>query len=196
VLLIVDDVQMGVGRTGPFFSFEAAGVTPDIVCLSKSIGGYGLPLALTLMRPELDVWEPGEHNGTFRGNNPSFVTATAALEEFWTTDTLEKDVLRKGELVKSALESVTAEFPGVGTEVRGRGLAWGLAFEDAEFGDAVCEAAFTRGLLLETSGPESEVVKALPPLTISDEELTRGLDTVTESVRAVLGSRTGALAGA
>ncbi|MGH3851023.1 MAG: aspartate aminotransferase family protein, partial [Pseudonocardiaceae bacterium] len=73
MLLIVDDVQMGCGRTGPFFSFEPAGITPDIVTISKSISGYGLPMALTLIRPELDVWEPGEHNGTFRGNNPAFV---------------------------------------------------------------------------------------------------------------------------
>ncbi len=83
ILLIVDDVQMGVGRTGPFFSFEIAGIRPDIVCLSKSISGYGLPMALTLMKPEHDVWGPGEHNGTFRGHNPAFVTAPAALREFW-----------------------------------------------------------------------------------------------------------------
>src|SRR5699024_4563060 len=80
ILLIVDDVQMGCGRTGPFFSFEHAGIKPDIVTVSKSIGGYGLPLALTFFRSDLDVWKPGEHNGTFRGNNPAFVTATAALE--------------------------------------------------------------------------------------------------------------------
>ena len=84
ILLIVDDIQMGCGRTGPFFSFEPAGIVPDIVCLSKSISGYGLPMALTLLKPEIDEWEPGEHNGTFRGHNPAFVTATAALREFWT----------------------------------------------------------------------------------------------------------------
>ncbi|MGH8869668.1 MAG: diaminobutyrate--2-oxoglutarate transaminase [Actinomycetes bacterium] len=191
VLLIVDDVQMGCGRTGPFFSFEQAGITPDIVCLSKSIGGYGLPLALTLMRPELDVWEPGEHNGTFRGNNPAFVTATAALD-FWTDDTLEKDVLRKGDLVKSALSSVVAE--SASAEVRGRGLAWGIAFEDTDLGDQVCAAAFERGLLVETSGPESEVVKTLPALTIPDEDLTRGLDLLTDAVRSVLSTRAGSAA--
>src|SRR5262249_13019246 len=76
LLLIIDDVPMAGGRTGPFFSFEGTGVPPDIVCLSKSISGYGLPMALTLFRGDLDVWEPGEHNGTFRGYNPAFVTAT------------------------------------------------------------------------------------------------------------------------
>ena len=83
ILLIVDDVQAGCGRTGTFFSFEEAAITPDIVCLSKSISGFGLPLSLTLFKPELDIWKPGEHNGTFRGHNPAFVTGTAALEHFW-----------------------------------------------------------------------------------------------------------------
>jgi diaminobutyrate-2-oxoglutarate transaminase len=92
ILLIVDDVQMGCGRTGPFFSFEQAGIVPDIVCLSKSLSGYGLPFAVTLLKPELDVWEPGEHNGTFRGPNPAFVTATAAMD-FWAGEGLEKETL-------------------------------------------------------------------------------------------------------
>ncbi|MFE1265684.1 aminotransferase class III-fold pyridoxal phosphate-dependent enzyme [Streptomyces albogriseolus] len=82
-LLIVDDIQMGCGRTGPFFSFERAGIVPDLVCLSKSISGYGMPMALTLLRPEYDVWKPGEHDGTFRGYNPAFVTAARTLELFW-----------------------------------------------------------------------------------------------------------------
>src|SRR6185312_12508947 len=92
MLLIVDDIQMGCGRTGAFFSFEEAGITPDIVCLSKSISGYGLPMALTLFRPELDVWEPGEHNGTFRGHNPAFVTATAALRTYWANDGFQQQL--------------------------------------------------------------------------------------------------------
>src|SRR5699024_8669135 len=76
ILLIVDDIQAGCGRTGTFFSFEKAGIKPDIVCLSKSIGGYGLPMAITLFTEELDIWSPGEHNGTFRGNNLAFIAAT------------------------------------------------------------------------------------------------------------------------
>ncbi len=89
-LLIVDDIQVGCGRTGPFFSFEPAGISPDIICLSKSLSGYGLPLAVTLMKPEIDQFEPGEHNGTFRGHNPAFVTAAAALETYWTSNELSK----------------------------------------------------------------------------------------------------------
>ncbi|MGH3522428.1 MAG: diaminobutyrate--2-oxoglutarate transaminase [Mycobacterium sp.] len=182
MLLIVDDVQMGCGRTGPFFSFEAAGIVPDIVCLSKSISGYGLPMALTLFRPELDVWEPGEHNGTFRGHNPAFVTATAALE-FWTDNRLEKDVLRKGEHVERVLTDVVG--PVEGAEVRGRGLVRGVAFERPESAAAVCREAFGRGLLVETSGAQSEVVKLMPSLLIDDDELARGLAIAAESIEAV-----------
>ena len=94
-LLIVDDIQAGCGRTGAFFSFEEAGLSPDIITLSKSISGYGLPFALTLIRPEFDIFEPGEHNGTFRGFNHAFVTATAAIEEYWQNDHFSQDVDEK-----------------------------------------------------------------------------------------------------
>lgn len=182
LLLIVDDVQMGCGRTGPFFSFEAAGIVPDIVCMSKSISGYGLPMALTLFKSEHDVWEPGEHNGTFRGINPAFVTGKAALN-FWTDNLLEKQIMRKGEQVEQALREVVDPFDGV--ETRGRGLIRGVAFERPELAGAVCKEAFSRGLLLESSGPESEVVKLMPPLVISDEDLARGLTITAESIEAV-----------
>jgi diaminobutyrate-2-oxoglutarate transaminase len=186
ILLIVDDVQMGVGRTGPFFSFEIAGISPDIVCISKSISGYGLPMALVLIKPEHDVWGPGEHNGTFRGLNPAFVTATAALNEFWRDDTLEKSTLAKGEHVEEAFTRIAADTRGAELTVKGRGLARGLQFEQAELAGQVCAAAFERGLLMETSGPSSEVMKVLPPLTVTDAELDEGLAIVAESVRAVV----------
>ncbi|MFK4496118.1 diaminobutyrate-2-oxoglutarate transaminase [Bradyrhizobium japonicum] len=79
-LLVVDDIQAGCGRTGTFFSFEKAGIVPDLVCLAKSVSGYGLPMSLLLLKPEHDVWSPGEHNGTFRGNSLAFVTAAAAID--------------------------------------------------------------------------------------------------------------------
>jgi diaminobutyrate-2-oxoglutarate transaminase len=186
ILLIVDDVQMGVGRTGPFFSFELAGIEPDIVCISKSISGYGLPMALVLIKPEYDQWGPGEHNGTFRGNNPAFVTATAALQEFWTDDTLERSTLAKGEHVEEAFNRIAGEHSGAGISVKGRGLARGLQFEQPELAAKVCATAFERGLLMETSGPSSEVMKVLPPLTITDDELDEGLTVVADSVRTVV----------
>ncbi len=127
MLLIVDDIQMGCGRTGAFFSFEEAGITPDIVTVSKSISGYGLPMALTLFKPELDVWEPGEHNGTFRGNNPAFVTATAALEAYWADGSaMEKQTRKRGEQVEQAMIAITEENLADVKEYRGRGLVWGL----------------------------------------------------------------------
>lgn len=184
MLLIVDDIQMGCGRTGPFFSFEEAGITPDIVTLSKSISGYGLPMSLCLFKPELDIWEPGEHNGTFRGNNPAFVTAAAALDAYWSDGQMEKQTVARGEQVEQALTAISDEH---GTDavasVRGRGLVWGMEFTDKSRAGAVSKRAFELGLLVETSGPESEVVKLLPPLTVSPDELDEGLRILARAVR-------------
>ncbi|NKY45318.1 diaminobutyrate--2-oxoglutarate transaminase [Nocardia cerradoensis] len=180
ILLIVDDVQMGCGRTGPFFSFEIAGITPDIVTLSKSIGGYGMPLALVLMKRELDQWAPGEHNGTFRGNNPAFVTARVALEHYWTDDRLEVSTAAKGEKIRKSFEALAENFEGVST--RGRGLVQGLVFDDASEAGKVSSIAFEEGLLVETSGAEDQVVKLLPPLTITDDELDHGLGILDRAV--------------
>ncbi|MFI5671949.1 diaminobutyrate--2-oxoglutarate transaminase [Streptomyces sp. NPDC051704] len=183
MLLIVDDVQMGCGRTGDFFSFEEAGITPDIVTLSKSISGYGLPMALCLFKPELDLWEPGEHNGTFRGNNPAFVTATAALETYWGDGVLRERTLVQGGRVESALRELCAGHGRLGATYRGRGMVWGIEFTHKERAAAVCRRAFEHGLLIETSGPEGEVVKLLPPLAIATDELDEGLDILARSVR-------------
>lgn len=189
ILLIVDDIQMGCGRTGGFFSFEEAGISPDIVCLSKSISGSGLPMALTLIKPELDIWEPGEHNGTFRGIAPAFETARVALETYWSDDELEKSTLAKGERVARRFEAIAAQHPEHAITPKGRGLARGLAFSSGELADRVSRAAFDRGLLVETSGPEGEVVKVMPALTITDEELDQGLAVLEAAVNDVLGVR-------
>jgi diaminobutyrate-2-oxoglutarate transaminase len=183
ILLIVDDIQMGCGRTGPFFSFERAGIQPDMVCLSKSISGYGLPMAVTLFRPELDVWEPGEHNGTFRGHNPAFVTAASALD-LWQESDLASDGAHKAAMVHATLSSLAESFPGI--ELRGTGLAQGLAFEDPTVTKRVVRECFERKLLLETSGPESEVAKLMPPIVIPDDELAEGLARVAGAVEAAV----------
>ncbi|WP_349829015.1 diaminobutyrate--2-oxoglutarate transaminase [Brevibacterium litoralis] len=186
ILLILDDVQMGCGRTGEFFSFEEAGITPDFVCLSKSLSGYGLPMAITLVKPEYDVWEPGEHNGTFRGVAPAFVTAAEALRTFWADDSLATSTREKGAYVESRLNALAAEHPDADLVPKGRGLARGLQFADGETAGRAAAAAFERGLLAETSGPEDEVLKLLPPLTVTDEELGRGMDLVAEATAAAL----------
>jgi diaminobutyrate-2-oxoglutarate transaminase len=175
VLLICDDIQAGCGRTGKFFSFQHAHVTPDIVTLSKSIGGYGLPLALVLLRPELDQWRPGEHTGTFRGNQLAFVAATAALE-LWQ----DKEFI-------AGLRSASARLQAVGGQVvrngdpiavRGRGMVLGLdtgAAGGPERAGAVQKYCFDHGLILELCGRDDSVVKVLPPMTIEPAELHRGI---------------------
>jgi diaminobutyrate-2-oxoglutarate transaminase len=185
LLLIVDDVQMGCGRTGPFFSFEAAGIKPDLVCLSKAISGYGMPLALTLMRPELDIWQPGEHNGTFRGFDPAFVTGAAALRTFWQGNAFERSTIAKGERLADALMAIARAASGSEIEPRGRGMVRGLAFSEPELAGQVRDAAFERGLLVETTGPDGGVVKLLPPLTATDDELDQGVALLADAVRAV-----------
>jgi diaminobutyrate-2-oxoglutarate transaminase len=188
MLLVVDDIQAGCGRTGPFFSFEPAGIEPDIVCLSKSIGGYGLPLALTLIRPAYDRFAAGEHNGTFRGNNLAFVTAAEALR-YWRNDDLQKATEAKAKIVTRALAELAARHPELEGELRGRGLMQGLAVEGEGLAQAICTAAFERGLLVETSGPRSEVVKLLPPVVIAEPLLKRALAILADAVEAVLAAR-------
>ncbi|MFW0790202.1 diaminobutyrate--2-oxoglutarate transaminase [Gordonia sp. CPCC 205333] len=183
ILLIVDDVQMGCGRTGAFFSFEEAGIVPDIVTLSKSIGGYGLPLALTLIKPEHDVWAPGEHNGTFRGNNPAFVTAATALRTYWADDKLSQEVAAKGDRIATAFNDLCEQYDGL--RHRGRGMVQGLVFDEPADAGKVCAAAFGAGLLAETSGPTDAVVKLLPPLTIGNDDLDAGLAILAGAVREV-----------
>ena len=186
ILLILDDIQMGCGRTGDFFSFEEAGIVPDIVCLSKSISGYGLPMALTLVKPDLDIWEPGEHNGTFRGISPAFVTAATALRTYWADDALKSSTIAKGAKVESRFNRLVARYLQHNLIAKGRGLARGLQFADGDLASDVCAVAFERGLLMETSGPEGEVMKILPALTMTDDELERGLSIIEASVASVL----------
>lgn len=161
ILLIVDDVQAGCGRTGTFFSFEPAGIRPDLVCLSKSLSGFGVPFAVTLIRPDLDQWAPGEHNGTFRGHNTAFLAATEALR-FWETDTFAQEIQRKG---KRPAPPGTNDRETSRSErgSPGRGLMLGIAFSGKGFAEKVCAEAFQRGLIMETSGPDGEVAKLLPP---------------------------------
>ncbi|MCK6439481.1 MAG: diaminobutyrate--2-oxoglutarate transaminase [Planctomycetes bacterium] len=185
-LLIVDDVQVGCGRTGLFFSFEEYGIQPDIICLSKSLSAFGLPLALTLFKPELDIWKPGEHNGTFRGNNHAFVTAAKALELFWSHDSLSRAVSLKAAIIEDRLRQCARRYGG---EWRGRGMIQGLAFGDSSVAPAISAAAFSRGMLVETSGSQGEVLKLLPPLTIDESDLQRGLNTIDTCIDQVLSAR-------
>jgi diaminobutyrate-2-oxoglutarate transaminase len=185
MLLIVDDIQAGCGRTGTFFSFEPAEIAPDIVTVSKSLSGFGLPMALVLMKPQYDAWEPSEHNGTFRGNNLAFVSATEALRRYWADDNFHKAIMAKSHAVLGFLRRLQRTYPHMCGEVRGRGLMCGIVMEPAELAAEVSRVAFDRGVIIETSGANGEVLKFLPPLTIDDECLKRGLDIIEASVEEV-----------
>ena len=179
ILLIVDDIQMGCGRTGDFFSFEEAGIAPDIILLSKSIGAYGLPMALVLIKPELDIWKPAQHNGTFRGHNLAFVAATEALNHYWKTDDFSKDIKRKSKLVEERLQKIAKTYPALDFDVRGRGLVWALeSTKDPALAAKVQKICFRHNLIIEVCGSQGQALKPLPPLTITDAELINGLDII------------------
>ena len=181
ILLIVDDVQVGCGRTGRFFSFERAGLKPDIVCLSKAIGGVGLPMAVTLIRPSLDVWEPGDHAGTFRGNNLAFVGATAALH-YWELADFEQALEARSRRIRAALVDLLHRHRAHFAEVRGLGMIQGLACRSPDLARRIIRAAFANGLILESAGPKGEVLKLLPPLVISCPDLDEALSILAYAV--------------
>ena len=194
VLLVVDDIQVGNGRTGTFFSFEEAGINPDIVILSKSIGG-GLPLALVLMKPELDQWKPGEHTGTFRGNNLAFVASTELLS-YWDNDDFSDAIHYRSAVLKEELERIVNKYQDLGVEMRGRGLIYGLHFPQQGFSGAVTAEAFERGLVIERAGAKNDVIKFLPPLVIEEELLRQGVAIIDESIAACLERREDMMRGA
>ena len=192
ILLIVDDIQVGCGRSGAFFSFEKAGIHPDMVALSKSIGGYGLPMALLLFKPELDIWKPGEHNGTFRGNQMAFIAAKAALE-FALSTNLYESVNDKSKIVEEYMKNEILPLDEK-LAVRGRGLIFGLDFSKAAPKGTCREVVtecFKNGLIIEQAGRDDSVLKLMPALTISEEELVQGLEIIKKSVQAVLARKNG-----
>ncbi|HET9140205.1 diaminobutyrate--2-oxoglutarate transaminase [Actinophytocola sp.] len=187
VLLICDEIQSGCGRTGTFFSFEHAGVVPDIVPLSKSLSGYGLPLSVVLLRPELDVWEPGEHTGTFRGNQLAFVTATAALE-LWERPGFQAGLAAASAGLHRFAARVRSAEPAV--TVRERGMTLGIDLGRAggpQRAELVQKRCFDGGLIVELCGREDEVVKVIPPLTIDPDTLDRGLTVLFDALREPAG---------
>ena len=185
ILLIIDDIQVGNGRTGDFFSFEFADINPDIVTLSKSIGG-GLPMALILLKPELDQWKPGEHTGTFRGNNLAFV-ASKHLLTYWESDDLANAISHKENILKEKLEAIASKHSDYDIKIRGRGLVYGMETRsDSSVASEISTKAFEKGLIVETCGSEGQVVKFLPPLTISQEILEEGLEILSCAIDEVI----------
>jgi diaminobutyrate-2-oxoglutarate transaminase len=186
-LVIADEVQAGVGRTGTFFSFEGSNLDPDIICVSKAISGLGLPMALNLIRRGLDTWNAGEFSGTFRGNNLAFATSTKMMQLYWADNNFEKETEAKGVLVRNALASIADTYEELKFDVKGNGLLCGLNVKNTELADKVTHAAFDRQLIVETCGAGDMVVKLLPPLTTTQDELRDGLNRLTESFAVSLG---------
>lgn len=177
IVLIVDEIQTGCGRSGPFFSFERAGIIPDIVTVSKSIGGLGMPMSLVLMKPELDIWKPAEHTGTFRGNQLAFVTAAEALELF-VDDEFATRTAGHEQQVAAAMHAIIEPLDDRIT-TRGLGLIWGIDLAGIDptgaFAKAVSRQCFDDFLIIERVGRNDTVLKLLPPLTITSEQLDDGL---------------------
>ena len=187
ILLIIDDIQAGIGRAGTFFSFEEAGIYPDIVVLSKSLSGFGLPMSLVLLKPELDKWQSGEHSGTFRGNALAMVTAAASLQEFWQNDVLVKKVRQWSEIIYNQLDQMKHLFSKDITGARGKGMLFGLQLREPDKVKTIIHHCFQHGLLVEPCGPENNVIKLAPPLNIDEAILLKGLSLLNNAVQAVLG---------
>lgn len=184
ILLIVDDIQVGCARTGTFMSFERAGIQPDMFVMSKSIGGMGLPLSITLFKPELDIWLPGEHNGTFRGNQMAFVAAKAGLE-YMLDNNIEKEVVRKSKIVEEYMENEILPLDGR-LKYRGLGLIWGIDFgdiDDAKFCAKVQKKCFENLLIIESAGRNNCVIKLMPTLVVDDESLLKGLEIIKNAIK-------------
>jgi len=181
IILIVDEIQVGNGRTGNYFSFEPAGIRPDIVIISKAISGLGLPMSIVLIKPDIDQWKPAEHTGTFRGNNLAFVAATTALN-YWMTDEFSAEVVRKGKLLENLLTEIKKKHTSLSLKVRGRGLIYGLEMPSPDLAKTVSREAFLRKVIFERCGPNDEVLKFLPPLVIDDETLIKGISIIAKII--------------
>ncbi|MDN3609485.1 diaminobutyrate--2-oxoglutarate transaminase [Vibrio ostreicida] len=175
VLLIVDDIQAGCGRTGTFFSFESSGIEPDMVTLSKSIGGYGLPMAIVLLKPKLDAWQSGEHNGTFRGNNHAFVTAATALKTYWSNNQFEHHIARCSETISEVIHRCVKRYPELFVGLKGRGMMLGVECHNGQLSSEITQMCFEHGMVIETAGPNDEVIKFFCPLTINQADLAQGM---------------------
>ena len=180
-LLIVDDIQSGCGRSGTYFGFEEAGLKPDIITQAKSLSGMGLPFACVLLKQEHDIWKPAEHNGTFRGNNHAFVTGKVTLEKFWKDGSFMKDVRAKSEILTEGLQKIADLVPGA--KLKGRGMMQGVDVGSGDMASDICARAFEKGLIIETSGADDEVVKVLVALTVPEETLRKGLAILKDAAR-------------
>ena len=183
VPLILDEVQTGFGRTGKMFAFEHAGITPDVLVLSKALGG-GLPLSVVVYDESLDIWQPGAHAGTFRGNLLGMVAGLATLR-FIRRERLDEHAHVVGQRLFGHLNGLAKDHPCIG-DVRGRGLMLGVEIiqpgeldslgrplAGTERASAIQRACLRRGLILELGGRHGSTLRLLPPLIITEAEVDR-----------------------
>nr|WP_320166431.1 aspartate aminotransferase family protein [uncultured Methylophaga sp.] len=183
-LLIIDDIQVGMGRTGSFFSFDGIDIDPDIICMAKGLGGMGTPMAMNLIKPEVDeYWAPGEHTGTFRGQSLSFVAGKEALTYF-DNDDLMQQVRQKAETMYQTLAPLEERFEQI--QVRGKGMIIGLDVTTGERAKAIVDECFKAGLLIASCGTGGRVVKLIPPLTIPEDDLQAGLEVLVNTTQKVM----------
>jgi len=171
-LLIVDETMTSGGRLGPYFSFERAGIHPDMVLVSNAIAG-GLPMSMLLLRPELDQWRPGEQAGGFQGDSLAFVAATELLAECCPPSwqfTLSSEILA------DRLLGLVARFPQRRVRARGCGMLWGLELGRPGSASVVSAWAMEQGVIVEPARTRDDVLLLLPPLTIEEAILVEGLD--------------------
>lgn len=185
VFLIIDDIQAGCGRSGKFFSFEDAEIKPDIVLISKSISGYGFPMAIVLIKPELDQWKPAEHNGTFRGNNIAFISSCKMIELYWKDRSFEKEIEKKSKIVQKYLEEICKNHAKK-FKLKGKGMMMGVESVDKDFPSLVKAECFNRKMIIDNSGPSDEVIKIFCPLTISEANLIRGMEILTNVINFLI----------
>jgi|SRR6185295_3554289 len=183
VLLIVDETHTGCGRAGGYFSFEQAGLNPDIVVASNAVAG-GLPISILLLRPELDHWQKGEQIGIFQGNSLAFV-AGAELVELWTKGSF-RDVEERSKVLRETLTAAPALFPNRHLVVRGAGMNWALEFRRPGAASVVSAWALEHGLLVEPARHRDDVLLVMPPITIGENVLREGLERLHEVVAMLL----------
>lgn len=185
VVLICDEIQAGCGRTGDFFGFERSGIVPDLITCAKSIGGFGLPMAIVLIRAGLDVWQPGDHIGTFRGNQLAFLTAQIALG-YWRDEQFLKLLTDNSAAMTRAVAGF-AEIPGVAS-ARSRGMIAGIDFGRGNVALAkdAQQRVLQAGVLVDRCGPNGEIIKLMPPVNTPTDQLEQGLNAFGEAVAAAL----------
>ena len=196
ILLILDEIQCGMGRSGKIFAFEYAGIVPDVILASKAIGGTQ-PMSVVIYNKKLDTWGPGAHAGTFRGNQLAMVAGTVVMERLKSPGFLD-DVVRKGDKFRSRMEALKKECPIIG-DVRGKGLMLGIEFVDpngpkdimghpVESG-TICarvqKECFENHLVMEKGGRNGSVMRCLTALNISDSDLETGIEILEKVVRSI-----------